>query len=641
MKRIIGLVGILLLAGSYSLRADEIQVVGSLDKDVVQVDDEISLTVRIIGSARNVQAPHLPAFQGFDSFYTGRTSQFTFVNGRSSTTVEFSYVLVPKVPGRYTLEPIPVWIEGKSFQTQPLQVEVLGPQVQTPQPVSPGPASQRMATRAPNIPTQAAPPVSPPTGPPVPMANDGNIFVKAAVDKQTVYPNEQILLTYTLYTRYDTRYEGFEEEPSVSGFWIEDFPLDRDLGRDTISMNGRRYMKADIRKIALFPTAAALYTIQPGTLKVSIQQEPKNSGLFDEFFGDSFFTGAGFFGRRMERLLKPEPISITVRPFPETGKPASFNGAVGHFELTASVDKNEIKQNEPVTLKLVLLGEGNIETLSRPPVPELTGFKVYGGDSSSQLFKSGGPALAGRKTFEIIFIPTEAGDLSIPPLEFSFFDPRRGRYEVLHTQPFPLRVIPSKEPARLPAELEGREAFQKEVSRVTQDIRYIHEEWPSESLPQARRYLYWVLAGANLVGLLLVANGWVRRRREEVLSRDEKLRRSRLARPEALRRLKELKRLARSPNPDDAEEFVEESQKVLSEYFANKFNISPYSFTKEWLMERLSGIWGADDSLLQQIREFYDIASETRFGQGSLLAEERRESLELIEKVIRRAEKTR
>lgn len=633
MKTIVGTIAILILTGTYVALAAEIEVASSVNKTRVQIDEEISFTIRILGARGNLQAPRLPAFEGFDSFYTGRTSQFTFVNGKSESRVEFNFVLVPKVAGQFTLEPVQVWIEGKSYSTQPLAIEVLGPAVQV-QPVQFAVPTRK--TQVPPAPSPRA--ASPPSALPPTLIQDENVFVEATVNKPNVYPNEQVLLTYTLYTRYDTRYEGFEEEPSASGFWIEDFPLDRDLGRDTVTVRGKRYVKADVRKIALFATAPAEYTIHPGTLKVSIREELRTTSIFDEFFGDSFFSGSSFFAKRVERLLKPKPLALSVKPFPEIGKPASFNGAVGQFRLSASVDKNELKQNDPVTLKLVLEGEGNIETLSRPSLPSLTGFKIYEGDSSTQLFKTGN-TLGGKKTFEVIFIPAEAGSLSIPPLEFSFFNPRSETYQVLQTQAFPLRVIPSDEPLRLPAELAQKEAFQKEVQIETKDIRYIHEEVPSERIERFQAFFYRALAGANLLGFLLVGNGLLRRRRETIFAQDVGLKRRSLARTLALRRIKPLRRLARSQRAEDAEQFVGEAEKVLNEYLSNQYNISAYHLTREWVEEKLSEVWGPEDSLLQRIRIFYDLANEARFGRGALPARERRLFLELIETVIRRLEK--
>ncbi len=638
MRKILFIFASLVLTASYAGWADELRVTSSVEKDQVQIDEEVGLTVRISGSRGNLQAPRLPAIQGFDSFYTGRTSQFTFVNGKSTSTVEFNYVLVPKVAGRFTVPSIEVWIEGKSYQTPPILVEVLAPQIQSPPAAAPAPVGPAPRAAPPFAGFSPQPPIAQPAGIPPAKGEDENIFVKAWVDKSTVFPNEQILLTYTLYTRYDTHYEGFEEDPSVSGFWIEDFPLDRDLGREAVSVEGKRYLTADIRKIALFPTAPAQYTIQPGVLKVSVQQESRTSSLFDEFFNDSFFSGAGFFAKRVERLLKPEPITVTVKPFPETGRPASFNGAVGRFRLDASVDKKEVKQNEPLSLKLVLEGEGNIETLSKPSIPVLSGFKVYDGDSTTQLFKAG-TTLAGKKTFEIIFIPTESGALAIPPLEFSYFDPRSQSYQIVRTPSFALQVTPSEEPFRLPAELAEKPGFKKEVQVEAKDIRYLHEELPSERKGRLFRVLSRVFLVGNFLGILAVGNGLLRKRRAALFAKDISLKRRKLARSIALRGMKALRRLVRSEKEEDSARFMEEAEKVLSGYLSNKFNVSAYHFTRQWLEDTLTSLWGAEDPLLKRVQKFYDLSAESRFGRGGIEAAQRREICELLEAVIRRVEK--
>lgn len=625
MKKLISLIGILCILGSYNVWAGEVQVFGSVDKRQIQVDEEVSLTIRILGAAGNVSAPRLPVFQGFESFYTGRSSQFTFVNGKSSATVEFNYVLIPKVAGRYTLSPVEVWIEGKRYQTEPLDLEVIGPQVQ------PNPGGMVPSTQ-PRVPAQMQPPggQAPDTKPV--FINDDKVFMKATVNKQVVYPNEQILLTYSLYTQYDTRYEGFEEEPAVTGFWIEDFPLDRDLGRETVSTNGKRYVKADVRKIALFPTSAAEYTIQPGVIKVSVREQP-NSNMFDEFFDDSFFSGASFFSRRVERLLKPNPLTIKVKPFPEAGKPASFNGAVGQFRMSASVDKQEVKQNEPVTLKLVVEGEGNVETLPKPHIPELSGFKIYEGDSSSELFKTG-VNIGGKKNIELIFIPTESGDMAIPPLEFSFFNPRQETYQILRTQAFPLKVAPSNEPLRLPSEIAQKEAFKKEVSLETKDIRYIHEDLSGARGAGILWLFFQGLLLANFGGMSFVIYSLFRRRRETLLSQNMALKRKTMAKAVANQKIKKLRRL-------EADQFLTEAEKILTEYLSNKFNLSAYQFTTRWLEQTLAEAWPGEEVLLKEIRDFYELVGQTRYGRGAIPTEERNKILELIEKVIRQIEKIR
>ncbi|MDD5226449.1 MAG: BatD family protein, partial [Candidatus Omnitrophica bacterium] len=310
------LLSVVILWGVFapSLQAEEVGVSASLNKRSVQVGEEIRLSIRVTGQSTNLQAPRLPPLDGFETYYTGRASHIAFVNGVSSSNVEFSYTLVPQRAGRFTLSPFEIQAGQNILRTEPLEIEVLGGQSQTPNPPAP---AQRISTQ-PAMP-QTVPQDQTST---VSSGADDNIFVQAWVDRRTLYQNEQVLLTYSLYTRYDTRYEGFDKEPETSGFWIEEFPMGRDVPRETVRQNGKRYVKADVKKLALFPTAPGNYTIQPGSLKVSIREEPQGSNSFDEFFSDSFFSGGAFFARRQNRLLTPPPIQLVVKPLPEKGKPA-------------------------------------------------------------------------------------------------------------------------------------------------------------------------------------------------------------------------------------------------------------------------------------------------------------------------------
>ncbi len=545
--------------------------------------------------------------------------------------MEFSYVLLPKVPGKYNLGPIDVTINGQVFKTESLEIEVLG-------------GSSAGGSSVPAVVPQTAPMTSV-TQPQQPsqasfQPDDDNIFVKAWVDKTSLYPNEQILLTYSLYTRYDTRYEGFQEEPQVSGFWIEDFPMDREIPRQTVSVNGKRYVQADIKKVALFPTTAADYTIQPGVLKASIREEPKSSSMFDEFFNDSFFSGGGFFARRQDRLLKPPPINLTVKPFPEAGKPASFQGAVGNFRLSATADKQSLKQNEPLTVKLVVEGQGNIETLNKPPLPDLPQFKIYESDTSSELYKTG-DVIGGRKTFEIVFIPTEPGKFKIPSLEFSFFNPPSGRYVTLKSPEFSLEVKPSDQTFRLPKSLSQEEAFKKEIQVEGRDILFIRENIPSEQGSVLFHLAVQGMAALNVLLTAMVFYGFWNRHRERIFARDEGLKRKYFARAQAEARMRKLKKFYFSRSEKSPMAYYEEIEKILTAYLADKFNLSAHGITRQELEATLVRFLGDGDPLYQSIVKFYQLCDESRFGKGGVPGFEKDEALKMLRQTLARVEHVR
>jgi hypothetical protein len=616
-------------------QAEDARVSASLNKKSAQVGEEIRLSIRVTGQTTNLQAPRLPPLDGFDSYYTGRASHISMVNGVTSANVEFSYTLIPQKAGSFTLGPVQVQAGSKTLQTEPVSIEVTGSRLPSAQPVP-----QRTAVQQPSVSSQAPAPMPPDQAVSVSPGSDDNIFVQAWVDKKTIYQNEQLLLTYSLFTRYDTRYEGFEKEPETSGFWIEEFPMDRDVPRETVRQNGKRYVKADVKKLALFPTAPGNYTIQPGSIKVSIREEPQGSSAFDEFFSDSFFTGGAFFARRQNRLLSPPPIQLVVKPLPESGKPAGFQGAVGSFRLSASIDREKVKQNEPVTLKMIVEGEGNIETITRPKVPELTGFKIYDADTNSKLFQADN-VIGGSKSFEVVFIPKDEGKAFIPPLEFSYFDPRQGKYVTLKTPNFPIEVEHSEQAFQMPQELAGNAIFQKQVKSEGKDIRYIHEKLPEAFPAHAVDIFYTTLLWTDLVLFFLLVLLWMKDRQDRLFSKDEALRRRKTARTTAAANMGKLKKLANSSNDEDTAVFFADLEKAMIQYIADKWNLSPYGVTRQDLAEILTTHFGADSPLVKDVFSLYRLCDEFRFGKGSVPQASKKIGLKIFQDAVSRIEKVR
>ncbi|HOW87551.1 MAG TPA: BatD family protein [Candidatus Omnitrophota bacterium] len=633
MRKILFILAVLGCAFAPRLDAEEVRVSASLNKRSVQVGEDLRLNIRVTGQTMNLQAPRLPALDGFEAYYTGRASHIAFVNGVSSSNVEFSYTLIPQRAGRFTINSVDVQVGQNVLRTEPLEIEVIGGQAQ--------PAR-----------TQPSPQTVPAMQAPAPMrtgndqnytvspGTDDNIFVQAGLDKKEAYQNEQVLLTYTLFTRYDTRYEGFEREPETSGFWIEEFPMDRDVPRETVRTNGKRYVKADVKKLALFPTAPGNYTIKPGSLKVSIREEPQGSSAFDEFFSDSFFTGGSFFARRQNRLLEPPPIQLTVKPLPEERKPASFQGAVGSFRMTALIDKDKVKQNEPITLKMIIEGDGNIETLTRPKVPALTGFKTYDADTNSKLFQTDN-VIGGTKSFEVVFIPKDEGKSFIPPLEFSYFDPRQRKYVTLRTPNFPVEVEHSDQAFQMPQELAGNSIFQKRVKSEGKDIRYINEKLPDISKMRTSDTVYKALLWGNALLFILLIALWMKDRQDRLFSKDEALRRRKTARSTAMANMSRLKKLARSSKEEDVALFFVELEKAMTQYIADKWNFSTYGVTRRDLEETLTAHFGAGDAHLQDVLELFRLCDESRFGKGSIPAASKKIGLKIFEDAVNRIERMR
>ena len=620
--------------------AEEPQFIASVDKESARVNEEIHLNVRIVSVHGSLQAPRLPSLESFEIFYSGRSSRFSFINGRSESMTEFNYVLIPRSSGQFVLQPIEVKVGNKSYHTNEIKLSIEEDRAAQPQPV---PRQPPILSRNPSplVPTAVPPQASRGPAPQktsVPISDneiDQNIFLKVIPSQVSVYTNQQLILTYSLYTRYDTRYEGFIEEPETSGFWIEEFPMDQNLGRDTEMVNGKKYVRADVKKVALFPTAPGSYQIKPGVVKTSVQIEQQDSSMLDEFFNDSFFNNGGLFARRVEKHLAPPSVQIQVKALPDEGKPTSFKGAVGDFKMATSVDKRVVNQNEAVTLQIALEGEGNIETLVHPDLPEIKNVKTYDADTQTQLFKAQN-VIAGKKTFEIVIIPGEAGEMTIPTIEFSFFSPKIERYVTLKSEAYKIKVNPSKTPApQIPKGITQGELGEskKSIRLESEDIQYIKERISTSEKP----LLPAVVLGLALVDGIITAaciGFMVIRRRNEYLNQNISLKRTLYAKKFAGRGLKRLDRLAKSSSDSKSDEvFFDESAKILNQYLSDKLNLSAQGLTQDMIERRLEER-RAEVETIQKIREYYEICDQVRFGRMGSLGIDRGQMIRRIQEII-------
>ena len=78
----------------------------------------------------------------------------------------------------------------------------------------------------------------------------------------------------------------------------------------------------------------------------------------------------------VQKSIRTPKLTIDVSPLP-SGKPASYCGGVGSFSISSSVSTTELKENEAVTLKLVISGTGNMKLIKTPEIKFPADFEVY------------------------------------------------------------------------------------------------------------------------------------------------------------------------------------------------------------------------------------------------------------------------
>lgn len=158
---------------------------------------------------------------------------------------------------------------------------------------------------------------------------------------------------------------------------------------------------------------------------------------------------------------------INVKPLPV--KPANFSGGVGEFTMTSSINAKEVKTNDAVTIKLTIKGAGNMKLITSPEVKFPEDFEVYDPKVTNN-FDVSRAGLSGTQTIEYLAIPRHAGNFTIPPVEFVYFDLKSQSYKTLKTEAYDLKVEKGKGNAdQVIADFTNKE----NVKVLGQDVRFI------------------------------------------------------------------------------------------------------------------------------------------------------------------------
>ena len=610
----------------------EVNIEASVNPAKVAVGDPVELMIAVTGASGGIKAPKLPELKGFRSYSQGHSEEFSFVNGKSSSRSVFTYVLVPDEEGVFVIEAIEVPINGKTFKTGNLKIEV-GPANTA------GPPKNQVGK-----PVARVVPPSSRSMPPDYMASQ-EIFVRAWTDREEAYVNQPIYLTYTLYTRTSATFKGFEDEPETTGFWVEDFPPNPQVNRQERTLGGYRYVIADVRQVALFPTEAGVKRFNPGSLKVDaeIVRDPFGGNPYSQNpFSRRRFSPSQLVTEIHPRILETEPINFKIKPLPTEGKPENFSGAVGHFKIEASLDQSQVEEGHPVTLKLRVTGEGNLHTLEMPKAPKMDGFKSY--DSSSGLdVKKDRMVVEGEKTLETVLVPRRAGSYTFPAMPFTYFDPAKEKYVTIETKALALKVTPAPEgeaPAPEPdpiapsAPAAGPKA--PAAPAGLEGIRFVKSEQGAVSRLRAPAMAgrgFWLLQLSALLTALIFL---VLRLIFERLGINLLGAKPRRFKGEALKSFRTAKRAIKG---DSEKEFFEALSRGVYGYFADKLRVEIGGVGIARVEDTLRGRISTEE--MDAVRELFNRIDFGRFSNAKLSADERKQLYTEAERVVSFVEKKR
>ena len=209
------------------------------------------------------------------------------------------------------------------------------------------------------------------------------------------------IITYSIfYASTDELSEARIELPEFVGF--AQLPSNPTLTTETVNGLPHQVLR---QEVSLHGTRTGTQTVE--SANIIIPETPFQSGV----------------------ELASNAIVIDVRPLPD-GAPDSFTGGVGQFDLNVDVELPIIQADEPNTLNISIVGTGNFDQIVSPPPPLPQTWQVFEG---SPITDNANPQLQ-TKTFQYQFFAGETGEITIPSVIFTFFDPITASYKTITSQ---------------------------------------------------------------------------------------------------------------------------------------------------------------------------------------------------------------
>ena len=508
---------------------------------------------------------------------TSTQSSYQFINGKASqsSSITYTYILCATKSGTFTIPPAHITAEGNQVNSNSLKIVVSGQAAGSHQG-----GGGRQTQRQDQVNSSRIP------------VSEKDLFIRVTASKKRVVEQEPVLLTYKVYTLVDlTQLEG--KMPDLKGFHTQELPLPQQKSFQIEQLDGRSYRTVTWSQYVMFPQITGTLEIPSITYNGIVLVRNRNIDPFEAFFnGGSSYS-------EMKKQIKAPSLSIQVDPLPQ--RPANFSGGVGRFDIKASIDKQELKANEPVTLQVVVSGTGNLKLIKEPVVNFPKDFDTYDAKvtDKTKLTTNG---VEGSMVYEFLAVPRHQGDFDIPAIEFVYYDTASKQYKTARSEAFHLKVAKGEGGPSTVQHFTSKE----DVQMIAKDIRHI--KLGDSELKQAGEFFfgsrsYWVALGvlfAIFVSLFLVF------RRRAIENADLVKSRGKKANKVATRRLKQAARLMKENKPSA---FYDEVLRALWGYVGDKLNIPVEQLSHDNIATRL----GERNVDQQTIGDFIGAIDECEF----------------------------
>jgi tetratricopeptide (TPR) repeat protein len=560
------------------------QITGKAPSQVA-VGEQFRLTYTVnTDDVSGFRAGNIPdAFDVLMGPSTSTQSSFQMVNGHtsSSTSVTYTYILSATKNGSFTIPAAHASVHGKTVHSNELHIKVSG-------------TAQQGRSNGGGQPSQGGGQMRAAGS----HISGNDLFIKVSANKSRVHEQEPILLTYKVYTLVDlTSLSG--KMPDLKSFYTREVPLPQEKSFKIESLNGRPYRTVTWQQYVMFPQTTGKLEIPSITYDGMVVLQNRNVDPFEAFFNG----GSGYV--EVKKEIKAPGLTITVDPLP--ARPTNFSGGVGTFNLSAQLDKTEVKANNPVNLRIVVSGSGNLKLIKQPVVNLPKDFDQYDAkiEDKTKLTTNG---IEGSMVYDMLIVPRHQGKYDIPPVEFTYFDIQSNSYKTLRSQPFTLNVAKGDGSSSVSS------YSSEELKQLNQDIRYIKTD--NTRLRAVDEFFfgstfYWISLAVLLAVFISL---FIIFRHRAIENANISKMRGKRANKVAVRRLRVADKLLKAGKQS---EFYDEVLRALWGYVGDKLNMPVAQLSRENISQQFSER-GVDEATLSQFLGALDECEYARYAPGDL-----------------------
>lgn len=507
-------------------------------------------------------------------------SSYQMINGHtsSSSSITYTYIVCASKNGTYTISPAHIVVDGKTISSNSLTIKVSGS-------AQSNSGSSRQHRNEEEEIRDAGSQIS-----------GSDLFIKVSANKKRVHEQEPILLTYKVYTLVGlTSLRG--DMPDLKSFYTQEVDLPQQKSFSVETLNGRTYKTTTWSQYVMFPQTTGKLEIPSITFEGIVVQQNRNIDPFEAFFNG----GSGYV--EVKKKIQAPGIEIQVDPLPE--RPANFSGGVGKFNVSAQLDKTETKANDPISMRIIVSGTGNLKLIKQPVVNLPKDFDKYEPKvtDKSKLTTNG---IEGSMVYDLLIVPRHQGKYEIPPVEFTYFDTAENAYKTVKSESFTLDVAKGSGAGAV------NDFSGQDLQELNKDIRYIK----TGSTNQHSLNDFFFGSSAYWISLCLLAVVFVSLfvifRQRAIDNANVTKARGKKANKVATKRLKKASRLMADNKPG---EFYDEVLRALWGYVGDKMNIPVEQLSHDNISMRLAER-NVDESVISQFIGALDECEFERYAPG-------------------------